>query len=290
MSGRSKRNKNNTNNDSNDSNDDVQPPSPGPQFITINQLEKAMADNREELTKIIKEAIHHELSSMKQEISRLDSALETATGIANNAMKLTEQLKKDVTLLKEENAYLKTQLRANKIEQTKNLESIEDNKNRQLRKTIIFKGIEEKKSGGENWEDTTAVLAESMSESLGTTVDAAKKMVERCHRARPNPNYKGTMPRPIFASFLDWRDSEATKEAFRRSRNGVIAEQKVGPLTTIRRNMALKERKRLLDDGTILHGYVAHPAVLMVKDSTAPTAKYRKYKDFSNEAVKLRDK
>ena len=102
--------------------------------------------------------------------------------------------------------------------------------------------------------------------------------------------YYQMVPDVTFASFIDWLDGEHTKDAFRRSRNGVIAEQKVGPITAIRRNIALKERKRLLEEGTIYNGYVAHPAVLMIKDSRAPTAKYRKWKDYSNEPVKLGDK
>ena len=124
-----------------------------------------------------------------------------------------------------------------------------------------------------------------MSETLGTTIEEASMMVDRCHRAAPNPNYRGHMPRPIFAAFLDWRDSERTKVAFRMNNTSVIAEQKVGPRTTMRRNMALKERKHLLTQGTIFNAYVQHPARLMVKDSKAPGAKYKEWKDFSKEPV-----
>ena len=264
------------------------------QYITTSQLENILTENRNEFTKLIKDTIQHELSSMKQEIIRLQSELETVSGVANNAMKLSEQLKKDVTKLQEENTHLKTKLQNTINSQNKFEEVIEDNKNRQLRKTLVFKGIPEKQNNednstrSENWDETATTLADTMAGALKISTEVAAKMVERCHRAAPNPNYRGNMPRPIFASFLDWRDSERTKLAFRKNNTGVFAEQKVGPRTTIRRNMALKERKRLFEQGAIFNAFVQHPARLMVKDSNAPGAKYKMAKDFSKEPVMLR--
>jgi hypothetical protein len=49
--------------------------------------------------------------------------------------------------------------------------------------------------------------------------------------------------------------------------------------------MAMKERKRLKDNGTILSGYVDFPARLMVKDSNVRGAKYFLKKDFSKEII-----
>lgn len=185
-------------------------------------------------------------------------------------------------------------------------EIIEDNKNRQLRKTLVFKGLPEQKyeiessaaSNGtprmrpESWDDTATILATSMAETLNTTIEDARKMVERCHRAAPNPRYQGEAPRPIFAAFVNWRDSERAKEAYRKSnidnRNfSTFVENKFGPRTTLRRNMALRERKRLIDSEAIYNGYVRHPAQLMVKDSRVKGAKYKLWKDFSKEPVKF---
>ena len=124
----------------------------------------------------------------------------------------------------------------------------------------------------------------------------AERMVERCHRANPNPNYQGNNPRPIFAAFANWKDSERTKKAFRDANLGrlqeggsheppIIVENKYGPRTTVRRNIALKERKKLKEERRIISAYVAFPARLMVKESNAPDAKYRLWKDFSKEPV-----
>jgi len=179
------------------------------------------------------------------------------------------------------------------------MEAIEDRTNRQLRKTLVFKGIPEEKIRdesssnpdgspklrAENWSDTAEILAKAMSAAIpNTSVEVARSMVERCHRAAPNAKYKGTGPRQIFASFVDWRDSERTKEAFRKNTGvSIYVEQKVGARTTFRRNVALKERKRLMEAHTIMSGYVAFPARLMVKDSGG--AKYRQWRDYSNEPV-----
>ena len=263
-------------------------------YITADQLENILDENRKKTEKTIKDAIKSELSALKQEVIRLQSEIESAAGAAENATKLSEQLKKDFTKLQEENAGLKTKMQNIANQQNVVLETIEDRTNRQLRKTLVFKGVPEEKIStadgpprAENWSDTATVLARAMSAVIpNTTVEEARSMVERCHRAAPSPNYKGTGPRPIFAAYVDWRDSELTKDEFRKNTDGSIyVEQKVGPLTTLRRNIALKERKRLLEAKTILSGYVSFPARLMVKDSDARGAKYRQWRDFSKEPV-----
>ena len=285
------------------------PESPEIGYITNEQLQQILKDNQKTTETCIKNAIKQELANMKVELVRLQSELETVSAIASNAQKLSEQLKKDCTLLKEENVNLKAKLQNVVIEQDKICEVIEDNKNRQLRKTLVFKGIPEAEYEGstspsgaptkrsETWEDTATILATSMSEALNVDIEAARDMVERCHRAAPNPRYKGSAPRPIFAAFVNWRDSERTKEAFRKnnlssvatstdSSTYVFVENKFGPRTTQRRNLALKERKRLIETGQIYNGYVSHPAKLMVKDSRVHGAKYKMWKDYSKEAVK----
>ena len=277
------------------------------EFVTISHFEKLLNDQQKKTEACIKKTIKSELTSLTQEIVRLQSELEAVSSVANNALKLSESLKKDVTLLQEENANMRAKLQNVIKEQVNIQEVVEENKNRQLRKTLIFKGIPEQKfpdqsntnSNGsqrmnpESWDDTASILATTMSETLDTTVEEARAMVERCHRGAPNPRYKGNAPRPIFAAFVDWRDSERVKVAFRKhnlnTRNtdkiAVYVEQKVGPRTTIRRNIAMKERKRLISTESIFNGYVSHPARLMVKDSRAVGAKYHLYRDYSKEPV-----
>ena len=98
-------------------------------------------------------------------------------------------------MLKEANAELKANMRNAKNEHDKIVEIVEDNKNRQLRKTLVFKGIPEQqfetegktnpdgspKMRPENWSETANILATSMSEILDTTFEKAIAMVERCN-------------------------------------------------------------------------------------------------------------
>ena len=62
------------------------------QFITSAQLEKIILDNRNETEKTIKDTIKQELTAMKQEIIRVQSDLKTVTEVANNAIKVAEQV------------------------------------------------------------------------------------------------------------------------------------------------------------------------------------------------------
>ena len=71
------------------------------QYITNSQLEKILADNRKENAKTIKDTINSEFSAMKKEIVRLQSELESVSAVASNALKLSEQLKKDFAKLAE---------------------------------------------------------------------------------------------------------------------------------------------------------------------------------------------
>ena len=197
--------------------------------------------------------------------------------------------------LKNEKVHLKHEIRE-ALEQNKILdERIENRTNRQLRKTLIFKGIPEKtvdnsSSVKESWKDTEQILADKLSEICDIPPAQADKLVERYHRANPNPKYKGSGPRPIFTAFYDWKDCELVKTDFRKNNMNnpschIYAEQKFGPKTTMRRNMAMIMRKELKNENEIVNGYVAYPARLMVKTSTIKGAKYICKKDFSKEEV-----
>ena len=112
-------------------------------------------------------------------------------------------------------------------------------------------------------------------------------MIERAHRARPNPKRKG--PAPIFVKFLSWKDSERVKSAFleknRDSPSGIYADQKYGPLTTMRRGMALMKRKELKDAGKIVKAFVKYPARLHVKYTNREGEGYLFHSDYSKEKV-----
>ena len=149
-------------------------------------------------------------------------------------------------------------------------ERIENRTNRQLCKILVFKGIPEavpetsantndtaennnSRFKKETWEDTENNLATQITEICDIEFQEAKKLIERCHRSNINPNYRGTGPRPIFAAFHSWKDSEWIKSEFRKNNidnpgRHIYADQKYGPETTIRRNRAMLLRKSLKDN------------------------------------------
>ena len=69
----------------------------------------------------------------------------------------------------------------------------------------------------------------------------------------------------------------------------IFAEQKYGPITMKRRNLALQKRKELKDSGTISGGFVAFPAKLMVNFDRELNSNgkkvYRLHSDFSSHEI-----
>ena len=113
------------------------------------------------------------------------------------------------------------------------------------------------------WSDTTDLLAEKLASILNIDPSEAKPMIDRCHRGGNSTYYKGKNKiRPIYAAMMRWTDcEEIVKNA--RGQSDIFVDYKYGPLTTIRRNQALKMRKDLKASGEIVKGFVKFPAVLI---------------------------
>ena len=237
-------------------------------------------------------------------VKKLQDTLEEVTRIATNALKMVEQQKEELHKLKEDFNKMKTlPTRISAIE-----ERVEERTNRQLRKTLVFKGIQPAPSDSDN-EDTnhaatTPRASTSTREPWKVTENLVRKqiakicklefeqtnMIERCHRGARSASYKGTGPQPIYAAIYDWKDCELIIEKFRlhnmsNPTSPIRVEYKYGPLTTKRRNLAMAERKRLKDNGDIISAYVAYPAKLMVKSTRSE--KYKLQQDFSQAKVEF---
>ena len=162
-------------------------------------------------------------------------------------------------------------------------ERVEERTNRQLRQTLIFKGIPEGPNE-KNWADTRTLLAKTIATSVNTHEEYAIAMLNRVHRGRPNPRKQGK--RDIYANLYHWDQCELLLQDFRKlninGQSSVRVEYKYGPRTTWRRNQALIRRKELKESGEIVSGYVAYPARLMVKrPGTGKNEKYVEFEDFS---------
>ena len=255
-------------------------------------LNKALKDQKEELLKEFKKEIDA-LSAKVDDIKKTaDDAMTLATQNQESIAKIDAEVKSLTTEynnLKTEHVNLKESSAAQELT-IKSLESkLEDSVNRHMRKTLVVKGVKE--LDNESWKMTESVLAKTISQATNGDVDEkeAAGMIERAHRSKPNRQKKGR--RDIFVKFYSWKDSEYVKEQFARKnikdrQFKTYCEQKYGPLTTARRNEALKARKELKSNGEIARGYVAFPAKLMVKlPNDSREAKYRLHKDYSSVEI-----
>ena len=172
---------------------------------------------------------------------------------------------------------------------------LEDQTNRNSRKSLVFKGIPER--GHESWDDTRDILAEVISKHADVRNDEAFNMIERCHRSslkhqQQSRSNQKKGKRNVYCAFHSWDDSQFVLERFRRAcvkggNGGVYVEQKYGTITTARRNHALSIRKGLKADGTITNGYISYPARLMVKYRPGD-ARFTMHEDFSEMEVSAR--
>ena len=177
----------------------------------------------------------------------------------------------------------------------------EDRTNRQLRKTIIFRNVQEI-DDDESFKDTKELLARLISTHCEeTSYEFSLGNIDRAHREskrRPNrltgeaPTREGK--RLIFAVFHSWDFCQRVIESFRmkciRETNFVIsADQMYGPLTSRRRKLAFQKRRELKVGGLITSGYVDFPARLMVSmpgevDETGKKL-YKLHSNFSKHQV-----
>ena len=93
-------------------------------------------------------------------------------------------------------------------------ERLEERTNRQLRQTLVFRGIHEQ--GDETWDDTKNIVANVISKNIGVSVRTAENMLNRVHRGRhSNKQQYQNKPRPVYAALYRWEDCEEIVEEFR---------------------------------------------------------------------------
>ena len=167
--------------------------------------------------------IKAENTAIKSEIVNLQHEVESIKNENSNLKKQVDMNKSTIDSLKGETSTLKSKLMKLESNQMLLEEEIEERTNRQLRKTLVFRGIPEQTirrdsssdNAGrkENWDDTEELLAQKIAEVCeDTSLSQAREMIERGHRGGPNPNYQGDKPRPIFAAFWDWKQPEFVRK------------------------------------------------------------------------------
>ena len=174
-------------------------------------------------------------------------------------------------------------------------EKVEDRTNRQLRETLVFKGIPEDEDTEEDkYTETKKLLATIISTHVTeVSYDEALKQIKRAHREADRDDHYRAGKRLIFAAFHSWDLCQLILQTFRRKcindhEFPISAEQKYGPLTTRRRQLAHLTRKGLKETGTITSGYVDYPARLMVNypgEVISNKKVYRLHTNFSKHKV-----
>lgn len=162
------------------------------------------------------------------------------------------------------------------LNRIKNLESgLDDLQNRQMRKTLVFRGFPEGHEGADSWDNCYKLISSFIEDHL----ELADVEIERAHRGAKNPNAtaKSTNPRSIFVQFLRWFDANlilSNVNGILKERpykvNGQIikihVEQMVSKNVNEQRINALKIRKFLRSENPEWKIYLAYPAHLMFKN------------------------
>ena len=242
---------------------------------TIDETHLAHAKKLEEIDERIEEVDAKTTEGLTSAINRI-SKLETQ--IQHLEIELPNQIRQ----LCLENDYLR--------------EELENRTNRQLRRTLIFKNIPETKDD-ESYAEVKALLAKIISTHTEITNAEALAGIERAHRESKKRDGVREGRRKIFVAFLNWELPQLILNEFRKKRINdptfdIYAEQMYGPMTSQRRNLAFQARKKLKEEGSIVSGYVAFPARLMVNlpgEVDRMGKKYYKlHENFSDHEVERR--
>lgn len=215
---------------------------------------KALLDAQK---KEILQAINTSLSKITSDIAELKIAY---TNIKSTVQKNTD----DINEIRQQLLNLTSDNKTFSEDIIKLSAALDDQVNRNLRKTLIFKNIPiNTNKSKESWSDTKLTIADTIAKAANIDPKNAHDMIERCHRGKVNEN--STKSSHIFVKFHKWADSEHTKNIFFMSKNNIRVEQMYSPSLTRRRNEAMKERRRLIENKSIVSGYLEYPALLKVK-------------------------
>ena len=232
-------------------------------------LEDYIEAVKNKITEQYKEVIGLIRNIDKTAKSALDLAMSNSALIAENTEKISSHEFEYQTLL-ERLESLETE---NKVIK----EELEDLKNRSMRKTLIFRNIQQDQRR-ESWDQTKIILANEIKKKM-ENIDHGViiKKIERAHRAKENRHERNL---PVIAKFNDWNFSEEVKTSFIKAakdgneRTSIFVLQMYLPALTTRRNVAMKKRKELREGDQGIRAYVRYPAVLMVKAACTPYAEY----------------
>ena len=220
-----------------------------------------MKDQHQELLNLIKETDKSAKAALEHAHSNTELITDNSEKISNQDLQI-EDMSNQITNFKTNLNELKSKL--------------DDVKNRDLRKTLIFRNIPQTKNK-ESWNESKLTLAKEIKVIMpGVADDIIISNIERAHRAPQKDTNQYSTPGslPIIAKFIDWNFSEkvksnfirAARDSFQQHPNQTIyISQMYSSSVTARRNKAMLKLKKLKRDERAIQAYVKCPAILMVK-------------------------
>lgn len=230
--------------------------------VTLDAIKDLLTQQKHDIVR----EFNIKFTEMKIELKQVRLIADEAISKTSATQSEVDQLKSDVLALQEANKSM--------------MADLDDQINRSMRSTLIFKGIKDEPN--ESWENTEQILTEVIVRHLKMNANNVADMLERVHRGKTSSERNG--PPYIFAKFYSWKDSEQVKTGFADANRThpkmqIRVEQMYSKLVTARRNTAMLARKQLLLDGTITNGYLSYPATLMVKKSKTEK-QYKRFKSY----------
>ena len=246
--------------------------------VHVNELTSSLEKQQATINKLVNTTSDNTNRSKANETDIVNLTQQLNEVVANN-----EKLTKDVKELRE---IVDIQAVRNKV----NEQRLVDVTDRSTRKTLVIRGVPEKGGYEKEWAVTHETAADAIAKVTQLSKDTIFQGMERVHRGGNPSNPKKKGKRDIYACFYDWNDAQLILKNFRLNgqRSGVYIDQLYGPSTMYRRNLALHQRKLMVDNDEIAQGFVAYPAKLMVKYDKGDN-KYSFVKDFSHVDVPLED-
>ena len=220
-------------------------------------LEERIASLECKITRQHEEVIGMKKVAEKTANSTLDLATPNSALITENTEKLTSHEFDHQSVL-EILVSLETENRKMK-------EGLEETKNRNMRKTLIFKDQPQEQKR-ETWEQTKVTLAKEIKKKMQNMEhDFIIEKIERAHSVKDNKSGNNLL---IIAKFTDRNFSEEIKSSFiTAAKNGngqipMIVSQMYAPTLTMQRKEVMKKRKELKGEDQRIQAYVKYPAIL----------------------------
>ena len=235
--------------------------------ITLENIQELLEKQKKDIISEIKSDLNEKIKLLEERVGESDKFI---SNNKNNIAELSERIAVMELAMKDQKNIIDNQMK-----------QIEDQTNRSLRNTLILRNLPEETTE-KSWDQTKRNLCDHLGYYLNMDTRHVANMIERCHRSTHS---KENRVRPIYIRFFDWNDAQFVLNTISKlkSKDKNITfkiDQMYTNSVMERRNLALKARKELIQDpeNSIIQGYLAYPAKLMVKEENG--TKFTFYKAY----------